>query len=165
MDQQPIQPGEESLEAQLVALFDARGLSLAVAESLTGGLLAAALTSVPGASGFFRGGVVAYSDMAKTEILSVPTGMIGRVSAVSAEVAEAMARAAQHLFIADVAVAVTGEAGPSSASGRPVGTVYMALASNDEVRVTRLVVAGGREAIRRQVVQHALTLLRDWVTR
>lgn len=156
---------DEPLEAQLLRQLTSRGLSLAVAESLTGGMLAAALTSVPGASGFFRGGVVAYSDMAKMKVLSVPESMIQSVSAVSAEVAAAMARGALGLFGVDVAVAVTGEAGPISASGRPVGTVYLAMCSRDELRIARLDLPGNRETIRRRVVEQTLALLLDWSRR
>lgn len=159
MDGRQNQPSATSLEAEVVEQLTSRGLSLAVAESLTGGLLAAALTSVPGASGSFRGGVVTYCDMAKTEVLNVPSSVIERASAVSPEVAAAMARGAMHLFHSDWALATTGEAGPSSASGRAVGTAYVAICSSDQIWVTELHIPGDRQTVRRSVVERALELL------
>jgi nicotinamide-nucleotide amidase len=120
----------------VLARFDAAGLMLATAESCTGGLIAGALTEIAGSSSVLERGFVTYSNEAKTELLSVPSELIGRLGAVSAEVAEAMAVGAVGHSRADVAVAVTGIAGPGGETpGKPVGLVYFGIARRGGVVV------------------------------
>jgi nicotinamide-nucleotide amidase len=153
------QPGAEALSRTLVETLSARGLTLAVAESVTGGLVAASLTSVPGASACLRGGFVAYCDQAKERILGVPGEVIERHTAVSAEVALLMAHSARRALDADLAVATTGEAGPSSGSGRPIGTVFVATCDRHQAEVTSLHLCGDRSQVRRDAVEHSLSLV------
>jgi len=142
------------------ALLSARGLSLCVAESCTGGRLAHRITSVPGSSGYFAGGVVAYSNEVKTALLGVSRGLIGRHGAVSAEVAAAMALGAARLMGADVALSTTGVAGPSGGTPKkPVGLVYIALAGRGRVVVRRRMFAGSRREVREAAAEAALGLL------
>ena len=113
-----------------------RGLTVAVAESCTGGLIAAAITEVPGASGYFLGGVVSYSNEAKEAFLDVPHALIEAHGAVSREVAVAMASGARSRFGADLAVAVTGVAGPDGGTlDKPVGLVYIGVANAETTGV------------------------------
>jgi PncC family amidohydrolase len=114
-----------------------RGLTVAVAESCTGGLIAAAITEVPGSSGYFLGGVVSYSNAAKEAFLDVPHALIEAHGAVSREVAVAMATGARARFGADLAVSVTGVAGPDGGTpDKPVGLVYIGVA-NAETHAVR----------------------------
>lgn len=136
------------------------GLRIAVAESCTGGLLCGALTESPGASAVFLGGMVVYSDASKRKLLGVPARLLQMHGAVSRQCALAMARGAQHRFGAEVAVAVTGIAGPGGAvRGKPVGTVWFAVASPGALVAGRKRFAGDRNAVRRQAVAHALRML------
>src|SRR4051812_1503464 len=147
----------------VLARFDAAGLMLATAESCTGGLIAGALTEIAGSSSVLERGFVTYSNEAKTELLSVPSELIGRLGAVSAEVAEAMAVGAIGHSRADVAVAVTGIAGPGGETpGKPVGLVYFGIARRGGVvRHERHVFPGDRSAVRLAAVRAALVLLAD----
>jgi nicotinamide-nucleotide amidase len=147
----------------VLARFDAAGLMLATAESCTGGLIAGALTEIAGSSSVLERGFVTYSNEAKTELLSVPSELIGRLGAVSAEVAEAMAVGAVGHSRADVAVAVTGIAGPGGETpGKPVGLVYFGIARRGGVvRHERHVFPGDRSAVRLAAVRAALALLAD----
>lgn len=143
-----------------------RGRRLAVAESCTGGLLAARLTRLPGSSEHVAGGVVAYSDEAKVELLGVDAALIGRHGAVSPEVAEAMAAGAMERFGADVSVAVTGIAGPGGGtSEKPVGYVCMCAKDAEGRAISRApVLPGNREDVRDRSVVIALHLLRYLLT-
>lgn len=145
----------------LAAALTSRGWMLATAESCTGGLIAAACTSVSGSSDWFERGVVSYSNQAKAELLGVPAELIDRHGAVSAEVVAAMADGALARSRAQLALAVTGIAGPSGGSpGKPVGTVWIGLALREHATVARLLqLQGDRAAVRRQTVLHALQLL------
>jgi nicotinamide-nucleotide amidase len=147
----------------VLARFDAAGLMLATAESCTGGLIAGALTEIAGSSSVLERGFVTYSNEAKTELLSVPSELIGRLGAVSAEVAEAMAVGAVGHSRADVAVAVTGIAGPGGETpGKPVGLVYFGIARRGGVvRHERHVFPGDRSAVRLAAVRAALALLAE----
>jgi nicotinamide-nucleotide amidase len=137
-------------------------LTLATAESCTGGLVGARLTSVPGSSEAFVGGVVAYDDGVKRDQLGVPGALIERHGAVSAEVAEAMAAGARERLGADVAVAVTGVAGPGGGTpDKPVGLVHLHASGPDEGRSQRLDLPGDREAIRVRATASALHLVRE----
>ncbi len=135
----------------------ARGVTLATAESLTGGLVAAALTGVPGASVVFRGGVVSYASAVKAEVLGVSARLLAERGAVDPDVASAMAAGVARLVGADLAVATTGVAGPDPADGKPVGRVYVAVSDPPQVR--RLDLVGDRASIRAASVEAALDLV------
>ena len=139
---------------------------LVTAESCTGGLIAAACTSVAGSSDWFERGFVTYSNEAKCESLGVAPALIAQHGAVSAEVARAMAEGALVHSRADVSVAVTGIAGPGGGTpDKPVGTVWLAWAVRDEAATaTRLQLPGDRSAIREQTVVHALQALQARLT-
>ncbi len=139
------------------------GLWLAIAESCTGGLLGARLTDRPGASAFFRGGVVAYADWVKRKLLEVPEVVLREHGAVSAECARAMAEGVRRLFSVDLGVSVTGIAGPQGGSAcKPVGLVYTALAAKQgPVWVREFRFCGDRAHIRTQAVDAALELLME----
>jgi nicotinamide-nucleotide amidase len=147
--------------ARLLERLQSRGLTLATAESCTGGLIAAALTAVPGSSATVLAGFVTYSNAAKTAMLGVPEAVIASVGAVSEETARAMAGGALERSGADLAVSVTGIAGPGGAvPGKPVGTVWFGLAQRGrEVRALRHVFPGDRAAVRAATVAEALRLL------
>jgi CDP-diacylglycerol--glycerol-3-phosphate 3-phosphatidyltransferase len=138
----------------------ARGLSLAVAESCTGGLLAAAITDHPGSSAYFKGGVVAYSNEVKEGVLGVPADLIARHGAVSAEVAQAMAEGARRRLETDLAVSVTGIAGPDAdGTDKPVGLTHVWLAAPDGGEGRRFIFEGDRWCNRREAVAEALRLV------
>lgn len=152
-------------EFDVLALGDAlraRGEKLATAESCTGGLIAAACTSVAGSSDWFERGFVSYSNEAKTELLGVSAAMIAAHGAVSEPVVRAMAEGALSRSHAQWSVAVTGIAGPGGAvPGKPVGTVWLALAHRGLVQLAeRLQLDGDRSAVREQTLQRALARLR-----
>jgi nicotinamide-nucleotide amidase len=157
-------PGAESPVDPLVRRLHERlrggGLTLAVAESCTGGMLAAAITDQPGSSAYFKGGVVAYSNEIKERLLGVPGELLQRHGAVSAEVARAMAEGARRALAADLAVSITGIAGPEAdGTDKPVGLTHVWLAADDGGDGRRFVFSGDRWANRRQAVAEALTLL------
>ena len=145
----------------LASALRARAWKIATAESCTGGLIAAACTAVAGSSDWFERGFVTYSNEAKTELLGVPTALITAHGAVSAEVARAMAEGALAHSRAELAVAVTGIAGPSGATpGKPVGTVWLAIARvGAAAQAELLTLAGDRAAVREQSVRRALQRL------
>ena len=135
-------------------------ITLATAESCTGGGVAARVTAVAGSSDYFLGGVVAYSNEAKANVLGVPRDVLDTRGAVSPECAQAMAERARHLFGATLAVSTTGIAGPGGATARkPVGLVYLALAGPDGTRVEEHHYSGDRAAVTNAAVEHALALL------
>lgn len=156
----------EHLVERLAERLRTRGWRLATAESCTGGLLAAACTSVAGSSDWFERGFVTYSNRAKSELLGVDAGLIDSVGAVSEEVVRAMAAGALDRAPVQLAAAVTGISGPGGAvPGKPVGTVWLAIAwsapSGAGARVERLQLGGGRSAVRGQTVSIALQRLID----
>jgi nicotinamide-nucleotide amidase len=154
------------LEEHVLAAARANGNSLAAAESCTGGLVAARLTSVPGASDVFRGGVVAYDDDVKRDRLGVPAEALAEHGAVSAEVAAAMASGAREALAADVSVAVTGIAGPDGGTPeKPVGLVFLHASAAGSEKARELRLPGDRDAIRRRATAAALHLLRELLTR
>lgn len=141
------------------ALLD-RGWTVALAESCTGGLVAKVLTDIPGSSRYLLGGVVAYANQAKEVLLEVPSETLRRSGAVSKETARRMADGALRAFGADVAVSITGIAGPGGGlPDKPVGTVWFGLTLPDGRRAERRSFSGGRDAIRRDAAAHALHLL------
>ena len=145
----------------LASALRARGWKIVAAESCTGGLIAAACTAIAGSSDWFERGFVTYSNEAKTELLGVPMALIQAHGAVSAEVARAMAEGALVHSRAQLAVAVTGIAGPGGATpGKPVGTVWLAVArAGAAAQAELLSLAGDRAAVREQSVQRALQRL------
>jgi len=153
--------GPESLEEVVAYLLTMEGKTLATAESCTAGGLGARVTNVPGSSGYFLGGVVAYSDELKRRLLGVKAGTLRRFGAVSKEVASEMATGARDRARSDYALAVTGIAGPSGGSTeKPVGLVYIGIARERGVAVRQYRFAGSRAAVRERAAQAALELLR-----
>ena len=153
-------PALVALAERLQALCMARGLSVATAESCTGGLVAESITAVPGSSGYFLGAVVSYADVVKVSLLDVPPAMLDAHGAVSAQVARAMATGGRARLGAALAVSVTGIAGPDGGSeAKPVGLVYVALADAAGVDVRRFQLDGDRAAIREAAASEALTWL------
>lgn len=149
--------GEDDLATLLLAALRLRGNSLAVAESCTGGLLGGRLTETPGSSDVFRGGVIAYSNRAKGDLLDVPIALIEAHGAVSREVAEAMAAAVATRFGADTAISITGVAGPGGGSAeKPVGTVWFGLLQGGVVDSVRMQFPGDRSEVRARATQAAL---------
>jgi nicotinamide-nucleotide amidase len=146
---------DESMEDAVAAQLISRGLTLGVAESLTGGLVGARLASVAGASEFFRGDVVAYDREVKYEVLGVPRGPV-----VSEEAAAAMAEGARKVLGADVGVAVTGVAGPTEQDGQPVGTVFLGVAMGDRTETVHARLPGDRDRVRQFACISLLNLLR-----
>jgi nicotinamide-nucleotide amidase len=152
---------ERSIAEIVLDLCRERGLTLATAESCTGGLVAARLTSVPGSSDVFLGSVVAYADEAKLDGLGVPRAVLEQHGAVSAETAQAMAEGARERLGADVAVAVTGVAGPDGGSEeKPVGLVFVYACGPDGAEARRTELPGDREMVRGRATASALHLVR-----
>lgn len=145
---------------ELVEALRRRGWTLATGESLTAGRVAATLADVPGCSDVLRGGVVAYQPDIKVGLLGVPADVAAR-GVVTAPVAEAMARGAQVALRADVGVSTTGVAGPEPHAGEPVGSVWIAVATPEQVASRHLTLAGDREQIRSATVAACWTLLAD----
>lgn len=153
--------------AQVLALLREKNLQLATAESCTAGLLSAAVTAVPGASAVFTCGVAAYSNDIKRTVLGVPAATLDTVGAVSAETAIAMAGGVRRLADAAIGVSVTGVAGPDTEEGKPVGTVFLALANADRVWVREMHPAPDcttREAVREKAVAIALDMIGQYAT-
>ncbi|GAB3604289.1 CinA family protein [Microbacterium aureliae] len=143
---------------EVLAALAERGWSVAVAESLTGGLLAGALTAVPGASAHVRGGVVAYATDVKQSVLGVAPDLLALRGAVDPEVARQMASGVRRVLGADVGLATTGVAGPDPQDGRPVGTVFVAVETPASAEVVELALSGTRERIRQDTVTGVLRL-------
>lgn len=173
-------PNPSSSAAALVALLRRQNLTIATAESCTGGLLAGAITDIAGASAVFHCGVITYSNAMKTAVLDVDPALMARVGAVSAEVAEAMAVGALHYANARVALSITGIAGPEGGTAsKPVGTVFIGCAMippadsshamldsvvSPTVFHVRCLFQGTRAAVRAQAVAEALRLAYAWMT-
>jgi nicotinamide-nucleotide amidase len=147
----------ESVVARLIE----RGLTVAVAESLTGGLLGAALTEVPGASAVFRGGVTAYATELKARLLGVAPGLLAENGPVDPRVATGMADGVRRLMQADWGLSTTGVAGPAAQDGASVGTVFLACSGPLGTVVRRLALSGDRAQIRAGSVASALELLSE----
>lgn len=153
----------DDVAADLVARLTSRGWTVGVAESLTGGLVVAALVSVPGASTTVRGGVVAYATDLKHSLLGVDEALLTEHGAVHPEVARQMAEGVRERLgaqdaPADVGIATTGVAGPDPQDGRPIGTVHVAVATPAETRVESLMLSGDRGTIRSDAARRALEL-------
>jgi nicotinamide-nucleotide amidase len=146
---------DDTMESVTLDLLRGRGLSLGLAESVTGGLVAARLTSVPGASEVFRGSIVSYASEVKYDLLGVADGPV-----VSAEAAAEMAAGARRALGADIGLALTGVAGPDEQEGQPVGTLHVGIASDDGVTTASLRLPGTRDQMRQFSVISSLDLLR-----
>ena len=145
---------------KLVALLKAQNLTCATAESCTGGGVGAAITSVPGASEVYMGGVTSYDNSVKRNVLGVRAETLAVAGAVSSECAAEMALGVRRLLQVDRAVSVTGIAGPDGGSvDKPVGLVWFGLADGNGVRTEKAIFAGDRAAVRAQAVTHALGML------
>ena len=155
-----------SLEVVVGDLLRERKLTIAVAESCTGGLLTSRLTDVPGSSDYVERGVVCYSNRAKTELAGVPEALIAEHGAVSEPVARAMAEGIRSRAGTNIGIGVTGIAGPGGGTPqKPVGTVALAVAADDEVRVRTFQFIGGREMVKFQAAQSALNMTRLMVAK
>lgn len=144
----------------LVALLAAEGLVCATAESCTGGSIAAAITDVPGSSAVFAGGVVSYANEVKRDVLGVEQAALDAYGAVSPQTAAQMAQGALSLLKCDIAVSVTGIAGPGGGSDeKPVGLVWFGIADRSGVRTEKALFPGDRQEVRRRAAVHALGML------
>ncbi|HUF31604.1 MAG TPA: competence/damage-inducible protein A [Acidimicrobiales bacterium] len=146
---------DDTMEWAVGALLQDLGLTLGLAESATGGLVASRICAAEGCSAWFRGAVVAYDSQVKFDVLGVPEGPV-----VTEATVEAMARGAQRVFGADIGLAVTGVAGPAEQEGQPVGTMIFGLAIGDDVEVVRTRMPGDRERVRQFATISVLNLLR-----
>ena len=152
---------EGSLESGIAKIMTEKGLTLATAESFTGGKIAEQLTTIPGASAYFRGSVVGYATQVKNEVLGVPEDLITKHSVVSAEVAKTMAVNVREMFKADFAISTTGNAGPTKGdSDADIGTVYIAIATPDAVFAEQFSMGNHRVRIVQKSVHKAFELLK-----
>lgn len=150
-----------TLEERLVHRLRESGRTLACAESLTGGLFGGRLTRVPGTADVFLGGVISYRDAVKEKLLGVSASMLDKVGGVSEEVALEMARGCRRALGADLAVSLTGFAGPRVPEGMPRGLVYVAIAHEGAATAQEFRFDGDRHAVREQSVDAALQMLLD----
>jgi nicotinamide-nucleotide amidase len=161
------QPTSLETAAQLVRLLTQQGRTIAVAESLTGGLVASTIVGVPGASKVFRGGVVAYSTEVKASVLGVDPGLLSRVGAVDPDVADEMAYGVARLLGADYGLATTGVAGPDPQDGQPVGTVWITVVGPEGAQAATIGLeldpSLGRQGIRDAALDEALSAAVDHV--
>ena len=146
--------------SELIKTLKSRGMKLATAESCTGGGIGQALTSVSGSSAVYLGGVISYDNSVKEVLLGVPRETLLTVGAVSEETAVAMAKGVRNLLHADLAVSVTGIAGPNAdGTNKPVGLVYVAVVSESQTVVSENHFSGDREAVREQTIVKALQMV------
>ncbi|KAB7744787.1 nicotinamide-nucleotide amidohydrolase family protein [Nostocoides sp. F2B08] len=160
-----VSPAPERLAVDVIHTCRQRGLTLATAESLTGGLVCGALTSVPGSSLVVRGGVVAYATDRKSTLLGVSADLLAERGAVDADVASAMAEGVRGVMVADVGLATTGVAGPDPQDGHEVGTVFVAVSAPGVAFVERLALDGDRATVREATVDAALGLCLEALSR
>ncbi len=148
------------LARDLVGLLKVKKITCATAESCTGGGVGSAITAVPGSSAVFLGGVISYANEVKRDVLGVPQEILDKHGAVSPECAERMAAGARCLLKADIAVSLTGIAGPDGGSEeKPVGLVWFGLATADGVRTEKCIFDGDRAEVRSSAIAHALGML------
>lgn len=153
-----------TLEKKIGKILRERSLTLGLAESCTGGLVAGRVTSIPGSSAYFMAGFVTYSNSAKTKFLAVPDRLIKQHGAVSDAVARHMAKGVRETAGADIGISITGIAGPAGGSPeKPVGTVFVGLATIKNVCVRKFLFNGSRHKIRKQSSVEALTILLDYL--
>lgn len=151
----------ESQAKEIIDAYRVRNLTFAAAESCTGGLLSALFTEIPGSSVVFEGGAVTYSNALKYKLLGVPQDILATHGAVSKEVASAMALGAKHMAGTNVAISITGIAGPDGGTeDKPVGLVFIGLAEKGGTSVEKHVFKGTRSEVRIQTILHCLNLLR-----
>lgn len=166
---QPVKPERqdggqgETLEAELVRRAGTAHLTLATAESLTAGLIAATIANVPGSSAVLTGGVISYASTVKAALLGVPQDLLDRVGSVDAAVARSMADGARSACAANIGVSATGVAGPEPHDGKPVGTVFIGIATPKKTTAQEFNFSGDRHQIREQSVQVALELVVDFL--
>ena len=146
-------------------LFRQKGLTLGSVESFTGGLFAKEITSVPGASHFFKGALVTYATEEKNRLLDIPYEDIDQYGVVSEQIAYQMAKKGQELLNVDVCISFTGNAGPSAMEGKPVGEIYLGLAYLNEVEVYPFLLKGDRETIQKEGVKNALAILEKKISK
>ncbi len=142
-------------------LFKNHHLTLGSVESFTGGLFASEITSVPGASSFFKGGIVTYATEEKADLLDIPYSLINEYGVVSKQIAEQMAIKGKEKLNVDCCVSFTGNAGPSAMEGKPVGEVYIGVSYLDKVIVNALNLSGTRDEIRCVALQEAYKILEN----
>lgn len=149
--------------AQLVSDLRSQGLSLATAESLTGGMLGSIVTSVPGASAVFRGGVISYATDVKVDLLGVPKELVDAVGVIDPDVAMHMAQGVARLVDSEIALATTGVAGPDWQDGKPPGTCFIGLYDSRDgaTYASALMLTGSRNEIREQVCAQAVLFALD----
>ena len=156
--------GQKNIEEVCADALIDMGLKIAVAESCTGGLLSCRLTNIPGSSAYFERGFITYTNLSKTQMLGVPEDVIDEDGAVSYQTAVEMAKGVLNNSTADIALAVTGIAGPSGGTEqKPVGTVFIAFVSKDEVNCQRFHFTGNRLEIKEQTCNAALELLKEHI--
>lgn len=144
----------------LVELLKASGKTCVTAESCTGGMIGSLITAVPGSSDVYLGGVVSYANSVKENVLGVSNNTLESFGAVSGECAREMALGVKKITGADIAVSVTGIAGPGGATDdKPVGLVWFGIATNDTVRVEKAIFAGSRDDVRKSAAMHALGMI------
>ena len=154
----------DDLAERFIAHLRDRRLTVAVAESLTGGLVVADLVAIPGASAVVRGGIVAYATELKATLLGVDAGVLATGGAIQLVVAEQMAEGVRQKLGADVGLATTGVAGPDPQDGHPPGEVWIAVATRAETRSVHLELGGDRTAIRRETVARVIQLALDTIS-
>ena len=156
----------ENLEQRVLELFKERPMSFAAAESCTGGQIAKRFTDLPGASAFFKGGMVTYTNEAKARLLGIDPALIEEKGAVSYEVAKEMAERCREILGADIGLGVTGLAGPDGDGQNPVGTVFVSMAVEEETYVRHLQLGShrSRSYVRNMSVNHAFDMLRRYMT-
>lgn len=152
------------MENSLSDLITSKSLTIAIAESCTGGLIGHIITSTPGSSAYFMGGVVSYSDQAKCDILGVAEDTIANHGAVSEQTAKEMARGVRERFKSDLGLSVTGIAGPDGGSpDKPVGTVYMGFADKNRLFSKRYLFTGNRADIKQKTAETALENIKRYL--
>jgi len=145
---------------RLAGIFQKKKITLSLAESCTGGMISSFITDIPGASEFFLGGAVTYSNASKERLLNVPRNILEAHGAVSKETAEAMALGCKELFSSDVAASATGIAGPGGGTpSKPVGTVFIAVTDGRTVKSERLELKGTRDEIRTAAAENVIRLI------
>ena len=151
---------KKTLEEKIASNFTKRRKTLAVVESCTGGFTSSRITDIPGSSTFFTGGLVAYSNRLKTDILAVPASLIKKHGAVSSQVAKAMSRGARDVFSSDIAASITGIAGPSGGSKKkPVGLAYISVASRKRVTSRKVLFKGNRRDLKKKFSTALLNMI------
>lgn len=152
------------LSEEINKLFVEKGLTLGSVESFTGGLFSETITSVPGASKFFKGSLVTYATIEKHRILGISNEDIDKYGVVSKEIAYLMAKRGQELLDVDYCISFTGNAGPSAMEDKPVGQIYIGIASKNEIEVYSYILKGNRRDIQKEGVINALEILKKKIS-